>query len=1076
MIATWSKALATAVLVSLAFAGHAVASPAWRLDSASNTTVAPGGTLDYAVEAANVGDQATDTSDIVFTATLPIGITAVDASIGGPNSVSSYSCTAGDGSSPVAGASDVRCVDNDSVPPFGSGLSINNFQEMDLTVAVDSGVSGTLTSSFAVSGGGAPDPATTVDPVVVASEPPSFGFDAADAQFTDAAGNPSTQAGAHPDAATFSFDFETGTDPLEGPLWPPEPVKDITVDLPPGLVGNPTVADQCTAQQLASAAGIEVMPLCPASSQIGTTMVRMNTHDTFRTRFYGPLPVFNMVPPPGAPARFGFNALGSVVTLDAGVRTGGDYGLTVRARNVPEGIALVGTTMTLWGVPASPSHDPLRGCPGKDPPVFGGPICGSGKPLQAFLRNPTSCTAPGAGLPFTASIDSWFHPGVFEDVTWFSHLLPGYPYAPEDWGAESGTEGCERVPFDAALAGTPAVPQAASPSSVSFDLTVPQSDDPALIGEADVLRATVTLPAGVQVSPSSAEGLAACSPAQIGLHDASAPTCPDASKIGSVTVQTPLLHEPLDGAVYLAAPHDNPFGTLLSLYVVAQGEGVVVKLAGRVDANPVTGQLTTTFDENPQLPFSDLHLELKGGPRAPLSMPRACGRYTTHAELIGWNGSIVNSESTFTVSGDGHGGICPPAQFTPGFTAETTRPVAGKASTFNLALSRDDVDERLAAVTVHLATGLTAKIANATLCGEPAAAHGACGAASKIGDVTVGAGAGPNPFYIRNGRAYITGPYKGAPFGLSIVVPAVAGPFDLGDVNVRSALFIDKHDASARVVSDPLPTILQGIPLDVRDVRVSVDRPNFFLNPTSCARKRIEGVIDSTAGSKAKVSSPFQVSECANLRFKPRMVLTVGGRGHTAKNRTTPLVTRLTMPARGQANLRFVRVTLPDSINARLTVINDACTRAEFESDAAAKCAHAQAGTATAVTPLLRDPLRGNVYFVKNGHPLPDLFVALRGQVDFDLIGRITIPHSRFLRTTFAAAPDVPVRSFRLRLFGDRRNGSVGAAVNLCSAAARHAKVQLDYIGHNGRVRQLNQRLRVRGCSKHSVRRHRRGH
>ena len=280
-------------------------------------------------------------------------------------------------------------------------------------------------------------------------------------------------------------------------------------------------------------------------------------------------------------------------------------------------------------------------------------------------------------------------------------------------------------------------------------------------------------------------------------------------------------------------------------------------------------------------------------------------------------------------------------------------------------------------------------------------------------------------------------------------MPAVAGPFDLGDVVVRSAIFVDKHTAGLHIVSDSLPTILQGIPLNVRDIRVNIDRPGFFLNATSCAEKAIGATFTSTGGMGARASVRYQAGDCASLGFKPRMMLTIGGRGHTASGRTTPLATTLTMPARRQANLRFVRVTLPSTLNARLTVIQDACTRAQFEADIRA-CLHAKAGTATAVTPLLKDPLRGGVYFVKNGHPLPDLFVALRGQVAFDLIGKITIPGGKELATTFPAAPDVPVRSFTLKLFGDAKNGSIGTVVNLCSAKGRRAKARIDYVAQNG--------------------------
>jgi uncharacterized repeat protein (TIGR01451 family) len=1056
MKTAWGKTIALTFLVSLLWTAQAVAQPQWRLDAIANSTVAPGGTVPYVVQATNVGDQPTDGSDVTMTATLPAGMTAQDASVRIPNGDQfiTFACTAGDGSSPVAGATTVSCSNSQVLDGFGANGT--NWEELDLTVVVDPAASGTLTASFGVSGGGAPADATTVYPVRVTNDPPAFGLSAFDAQFVDLSGNPVTQAGGHPDGGSFSFDFNLGTDPLKGPVWPVEPVKDLAVNLPPGLLGNPTVVDQCTASELANTQGVQSQPLCPSSSQVGIAVIRNNTGGHPNSTFTAPIPVYNMVPPPNAPARLGFNVLGSLVTLDAHLRTGGDYGVTVTAHDIPEGITLLGTSLTLWGVPASSSHDAQRACPGQNPPGVGGPACATNTVQKAFLRLPTSCTAP-VGLPFSATVDSWFDPGTFVTADWATHLLPGYPFAESDWGIPAGTANCGGVPFDPAFSATPTTPQAASPSGFQFDLRLPQSDDPSVVGESDLRSAVVTLPAGVRVSPSSAKGLAACAPSQIRLNDASAPDCPDASKIGSVTIATPLLRQPLNGGVFLAKQNDNPFGTLLALYIVAEGSGVVVKLPGKIAADPSTGQLTTTVDNNPQTPFSDLQLTFDGGPLAPLALPPACGTYFTHTDLTGWNGRTVSADTPFTVTSG-----CGPARFSPHFSAGTTHPIAGATSSFDVALSRTDADQEIGGLTIDMPTGLTAKIANATLCSEGHAAGGSCPEASKIGDVTVGAGAGPDPFYITNGRAYLTGPYHGAPFGLSIVVPAVAGPFNLGDVVVRAAIFIDKHSAAVRIVSDPLPTILQGIPLQVRDVRVSANRPDFFLNPTSCAEKTITGVIHSVAGALAHVSSPFQALECAHLGFKPRMVLTVGGKGHTRRGKSTPLTTRVTMP-RGNANLRFVRVSLPTTINARLTVINDACTRAEFETDIG-KCEHARAGSAVAVTPLLRDPLRGSVYFVKNGHPIPDLFVALRGQVDFDLIGRVSIPGGVHLATTFDAAPDVPIKSFTLRLLGDPAHGSVGAARNLCSASSRRHKAALDYIAQNGKVRQIEQALVVKGC------------
>jgi hypothetical protein len=1055
-----------AAAVWLTLTSTTMGAQTWRIDSASNTAVAPGDTLEYLVQPANVGDTDMDGSQIDVDVRLDPALTAVDGVLltnVSNNFPTRVPCTAGDGG-PLAGASTVRCS---TTEPLAAAINAQgiDYIVLKLTVRADPLASGTLMSTFQVSGGGAP-PVRTVDATKVSDVPPGFGVDAFDGVATASpAGDPLTQAGGHPYDATVSIDFNTITNPvpLAGSLYPVEPVKDVFVDLPPGLVGNPASVDQCRIDQLANGVLTSSKPLCPSTSQVGTTMLMTNGATPIASPF-GPVPVFNMVPPPNVPARFGFSVLGAIILLDARLRSDGDYGLTVDAREISEALAIAGSKFTFWGVPADSSHDAERSCPNFNPPAQGGPSCRSGAPRRTFLRNPTSCPGPDVGLTTTAHIDSWEHPGDFVDASWTTHLLPGYPFPPEMWGPMVSTTGCSRVPFDPTLAGTPATPaKTASPSGFSFDLSLPQTDDPDVaIGESDLKRAEVTLPEGVRVSPSSASGLEACSPAEIGLHSTGPARCPDGSKVGEVTVETPLLDDPLSGAVYLAKQNDNPFGSLLAIYIVANGPGVVVKLAGHVEADPVTGQLTTTFDDNPQLPFSNLHLEFKGGPRAPLVTPRQCGTYVTHAVLTGWSGKVVETDSPFTLSHDGHGAPCPAPRFAPHFSAGTQNPVGGRASPLSLSISRDEEDDDLAAVTVNMPRGLTGKIANVELCPEQAAKAGSCSDASRIGRVTVGAGAGTSPFYIDSGRAYLTGPYRGAPFGIAIVVPAVAGPFNLGDVVVRSAIFVDKHTADLRVVSDPLPHILQGIPLDVRDVRVVVDRPNFILNPTSCSEKTISGVLTSTEGRTANVSSRFQAGNCAGLTLKPRMVVTAGTTGLTNRGSVVPLSTTLTMPP-GGTNLRFVRVTLPKVINARLTVINRACSRDAFE---AGRCEDARAGTAAARTPLLRDPLHGNVYFVKNGHALPDLFISLRGQVEFDLIGRISIPGSTRLATTFDAVPDVPVSSFSLKLISGSK-GSVGAAMNLCSSRGRSSKAELDYIGQNGRVTQVDQRLKVRGCPAH---------
>jgi hypothetical protein len=1043
-----------ALVVVLCGSVSAFAGVAWRVTSMANTAVQPGGQLTYYVGLRNIGDTTSDGSALNLTVTLPAGLTGAGADT--TTFSGGYDCSA------AAGAvGSFTCTGTPAIDPGNSG-------RLSITVDVGLGVPGVVTTGFRVEGGGATDPADTVDPTIVSDTAPAFGLDAFDVSATKG-GVSFTQAGGHPDELTTSIDFARQNDPspLVGDLWPVEDVKDVTVELPPGLVGYPTGVSTCTQAQLANGE-LNPQPLCPPASQIGVVTVQLGGG------MQGPIPVYNMVPPPGVPARFAFNALGSTVVLDAHARTNGDYGIGVTASNVPQGIVISGNTLTIWGVPADPSHDSERICAGQPYVYVGGATCAAGVPRKAFFRNPTSCK-PGEDVTTSISVDSWQHPGVFKSATVAAHEPPGYPFAPADWGAPLGIDGCDLVPFDPVLTAQPlAGSKAGSPAGFAFDLTVPQSDDPDVpASQSDVRKVTVTLPAGVRVNPSSADGLGACSSAQIALRSTGEPTCPDNSKLGKVTVDTPLLDVPVTGNIYLAKPFDNPFNALVAVYIVASAKGVVIKLPGLAVMDAKTGQISTTFDNNPQLPFSRLHVEFRGGPRAPLTTPKTCGTFTTHAQLTGWNGSVVEQDSSFTLDQNAKGKPCPP-QFSPTFSAGTESNSAGLSSPFLMRFTRGDEDQDLSGLTVNMARGLTARIAKVDLCSDAQAKTNSCPAGSLIGNVTVGAGAGVNPFFISSGKAFMTGPYKGAPFGASIVVPAVAGPFDLGLVTVRAAIFVDKHDATVRVVSDPLPTILQGIPLDVRDVRVNVDKPDFWLNPTSCAEKSISATLTSTAGTRADVSDRFQAADCASLGFKPRMVMRVGGRGHTRAGQTSPFTTTLTMPQRGQTNLRFVRVTLPKTINARLNTINDACTRAEFESDIA-KCAHAKAGSAVASTPLLRSPLKGSVFFVKNGNAIPDLFVALRGQVDFDLVGTISIVNNTLLRTTFATAPDVPIRSFTLRLLGGPSTASIGAVRNLCAKSSRAQKAEVDYIAQNGKVRQVEQALTVSGCGKGRHRKHRRG-
>jgi len=1054
-----------AVLVSALALGAtaATAGPVLDVQSMANTTAPPGGILDYLLTVSNIGDQATDGSPLTLQATLPAGLTATGASA--YPSKSNWDCS----STPFPSSTVTCTYSNDGQNNFNGVQDPHDpgsrSSAVTIAASVDPRASGTLTSSFTVSGGGAP-PASTVDPTRITPVTPGFGVDAFDAQVSsDPAGDPFTQAGGHPYSATTSILFNTITNanPLLGESWSAEPVRDITVNLPPGFVANPTATGdvKCTAVQLASG-GVDAQTLCPPGSQVGVTTVF-----TAGPKVLGdPLPVYNLVPPAGVPAEFGFNVLGTVVTLDGALRSDGDYGLSADVNNIPEGLAIAGTTLTLWGVPSDPSHDVERSCPGQVPVWHGGPSCTTDVPARPFLRNPTSCTRTGVGLETTLSVDSWFHPGTFQTASTISHNPPAFPSPPSDWGAQQGATGCGLVPFAPTLSGSPDVAAAGMPSAFSVDLTLPQSDDPDAVGTSDLKSAVVTLPPGLRASPSIAGGLQGCSQAQINLRSDADAACPGASKIGTVTIDTPLLDNPLTGSIYLASPHDNPFGSLLAFYLVVRGPGVIVKLPAEVKPDPVTGQLTTELDNQPQLPFSNVHLAFKGGPRSPLSVPPTCGTYTTDAFLTGWArpDQPVESKSSFTVSGDGYGGPCSAPTFAPKLSAGGSSTTAGKHTSIQVELSRADTDQELSGLTVTTPKGLLAKIAGVPLCGSAQAAAGTCPVRTLVGSVLTGAGAGPDPFYLP-GKVYLTGPYKGAPYGLSIVVPAIAGPFNLGTVIVRAQAQVDRHTAQLHVVSDPLPTILQGIPLQIRDVRVNIDRPNFGLNPTDCEQKEVSALVTSTQHKTVRITDRFQVGGCNKLKLTPKLVLGVGAKGHDHLHASTPFTTTLTQTP-GQANLKSVFVSLPSTLNARLGVVGNACTEAQYE---AGHCGKAHAGSAVAVTPLLSKPLRGSVYFVKipGAKPgaLPHLVVALRGQVSFDLIGKITIPGGIRLATNFDAIPDVPIKSFKLSLVSGAK-GPLGVANNLCLAKNKKAAATVKMTGQNGIVISRSQRLVVHGCHK----------
>jgi hypothetical protein len=848
----------------------------------------------------------------------------------------------------------------------------------------------------------------------------------------NADGTPSTQAGAHPFELNTAFAFNTVPDSRTGTDLPAQALKTSTFSLPAGMLGDPSAIPRCRQEDMNVPLGN-----CPATTQVGTADVD--------TAFFGrqirTVPVYNMEPPPGEPAQFAFVVIAAVAHIDIGVRTDGDYGVNATVRNANGTSPIWGVRLHLWGVPADPSHDkerylPTAGCPGADQncdPSTVIPLPAQ-TPRKPFIRNPTSCATP---LTTLASANSWQLPDQIATAS----------------STSSAMTGCERIPFAPTISAAPDSRRAGAAAGFAIDIDVPQNRNPDGLASADVNTVVMRLPAGVALNPSAADGLQGCRDSDFALTSSSGDQCPDGSKIGTVQITSPLVDDPLKGTVFLASPLDQgpaaaAAGTMFRLFLEAQGDGVTLKLGGSIVPDPVTGQLTATFANNPQLPFTNLHLVLDGGSRAPLASPKTCGTYATSAAITPWSTPThaVESSSSFTVDQ----GCDQAGKFQPVLDAGLTSPVAGGSSPFTLTLSRPDGQQDIGTMAFVLPPGLLARLSSVALCADPNAASGTCPSASLVGHTTVASGAGSNPVYIpQAGKpatgVYLAGPYKGAPYSLSIVVPAQAGPFDLGTVVVRAALFVDPVDAHVTVVSDPLPTIRDGVPLNIQKVNVTIDRQGFMVNPTSCAPAAITGTVTSSLGAAANVGNPFQVGNCGALDFKPKIAIALSGKGQTTDGKHPALSANVTMPS-GHANLKKVAVTLPLSLalDPDNSQSDDLCEFAVGRQTVPACPSSSIVGTATAVTPLLGQPLSGPVYFVKNVRTdprsgrqirtLPTLAIPLRGGGITLVLRASSEVVDDHLVATFDKIPDAPVSSFKLNINGGKKDILVVSGTDICKS------------------------------------------
>jgi hypothetical protein len=1041
-------------LVLPAGSSAAPAAPHWiAFSQQAPTEFHPGDRRDF-YEIVAVNDGGADTSGpITVTDTLPAGVT-VDAEnavaeISGIQNTQFTVISSGCTQASSEGVVTVTCRTSTSVP-VGRAILVN------LNVEVPTGAKPGehLINTVAITGGSAQESKTQSATLV--TEPSlqvPFGASLA-TDLTEAAGMVDTRAGSHPFAFTTLLMFNVGSvNPLEKCYEGHAPVcsvppnaqpRDIEVALPPGLVGNPTAVPYCAQTQFEAnkAEG------CPPATQVGIVYVHL--YEGGVGGIDQSSPVYNIQPPTGEPGELGFTiAHLAHIPIFFHVRSDGDYGVTADLSNINQYVTVRMAFMSLWGNPSNGSHDPLRVSAFEN--CFNG--CPSGMPSpKPFLRMPTSC--PAGSLPIALAGDSWQTPEPAPFAQLGSLTIPGMT-------------GCDQLGFEPSIAVSADTHHAGEPAAYTVDLKNPQNEEPEGSAAPDVRDAEVALPVGTTISPSAANGLSSCSDAQFGLKVRTAGHCPGPSRLGSVKITTPLLASQVKGNLYLGAPECSPCtpadagnGHMVRMFLEAQAEGVIVKQAGHARINQATGQVTAVFTDTPQLPFNELEVELEPGENAAFANPVTCGPAVADVSLTPWSSSTPTSIQAppFQIEGN-----CTPG-FSPSFQGGTTPTHAGGFTGFSMTLSHNDNEQALGQVSVATPPGLLGVLKNVEQCPEPQASTGACGGGSLIGSGSVVVGPGTKPLQINGSKVYLTGPYAGQPFGLSIVTPTVAGPFVLsgnasnGTEVVRASIAVDPHTSALTVRSDSLPQALNGVPLDIRLIHIDVNREAFTFNPTNCNTMAVAATITSVGGATSNVSSPFRATACNQLPFKPKF--TVSTQAKTSKKNGASLHVKVTS-GKGQANIGKVRVDLPVQLPSRLSTLQKACVDKVFDANPASCAAVSIVGKATAVTPLLAKPLTGPAYLVSHaGATFPDLEVVLQGEGITLILDGNTHIRKGITSSIFNAAPDAPIDSFDLNL-PEGPHSVLAAFGNLCTSKLNMPTL---ITGQNGAVIKQTTRVKATGC------------
>ncbi len=1061
------SAASAACVVSLvaAFVGGpaaahaALAKPAWQVDQLTRpTNLGPGTALNpgqepfgqfpsYELVVTNIGGK--ESKGITVTDVVPLGVTPVSGQIQ-YSSTSNLSDPYGEEAACSVAGQVVTCVLTTTILPakhlrIGIGLSVG------------SSVEGTFTNEVSVEGDGSTTKTQIPTTVSAVRRPFSF-LDAPAFQATvsDRAGN-APAAGAHPFLTQFNIAIATNpiAEATQGSYEPSGELRRVGTELPQGVVVNPSAVNTlCPIQDIFNSGVANPGETCSPESEVGEARISFAGFSNATTGLY------EVVPPPGVAAALAFDAAGVTVEINGGL--GGNFHLTAGSSELLKKFRISEVSISLWGDPSEESHDPVRfGGRQGDPEgcfeVLTCPVKPSAKP---FVTMPTSCGEPD--------------PGSAEAETWTGEVIRSPLRLSDRESNPVDVTGCGELAFEPTIASKPTTDQGESPSGLEFSIHQPQDESLEGRATAALKNVTVALPEGLILNPSAANGLSSCTEQQMGYapeegnirFETTPQSCPEASKVGNLTVHTPLLEDDQPGAIFVAEPFDNPFGSLLAVYLAVEDEktGIVAKLAGKVTPDPTTGRLTATFTENPELPLEDVDLHFFKGDRGVLTTPLTCGTKTTAATLTPWStpeGADAQLSDSFDIDA-GCSATEAAAPKSVSMTAGTVSPLSGAYSPFVLRLSRPDATQHVTGIETTLPAGLLGKLAGIAYCPESGIAQAisrekpeqgkleqasaSCPTSSEVGTVQVTAGSGSKPIPV-SGHAYLAGPYKGAPLSLVAIVPAVAGPFDLGTVVNRVALNVGEYDARIHAVADPLPTIREGIQLDVRSIELKLDRPSFTLNPTSCEAMQIEGSVSTQAGQTQALSNRFQVGECGRLAFRPKLKLSL--KGPTKRTGHPAVKAVVTYPQEGAyANIARAQVNLPHSEFLDQGNIGKACTKVLLAQKACP--ARSIYGKARAWSPLLAEPLEGPVYLVGGyGYKLPALVAELNGQIRVLLVGKVDTGKNKGIRSTFEAVPDAPVSRFVLELKGGKKYGLLENSENVCR---KKQKAGISFRAQNGKV------------------------